>query len=279
MASPVFSNAKEFKADPLLADQPTAADLERQYQAPSGMPGYVATERMSYQGVINKTSFLGIITIAMGGVGYVIAGQSAVAYMLALGSGLVAFVLAMVATFQRQGANPAVVGAYAVAEGFFLGAITVGIETSFNVPGAGLQALVATAITFLVCLALFRSGKVRYTNKLRKIFMVGAVSYLVFGLVNIGYMIFSDGAQGFGLYSNEVTIAGITFPLGLAIGAIAILLACISLIGDFDFIENGVKSGQPKRLEWTAAFGLIVTLVWLYIEFLRLIAIFASSRD
>ncbi|WP_082101429.1 Bax inhibitor-1/YccA family protein [Demequina rhizosphaerae] len=278
MASPVFSNAKEFKADPLLA-QPTAADLERQYQAPAGTPGYVVEERMSYSGVINKTTGLGLLVIATGAVGYVVAGQSAIAYMMALGAGLVAFVLAMVATFQRNGANPVVVGLYGVAEGFFLGAITVGIEQSFDVPGAGLQALVATAITFLVCLALFRSGKVRYTKKLQKIFMVGAVSYLVFGLVNIGYLIFSDSAQGFGLYSNEITIGGITFPLGLAIGAIAILLACISLIGDFDFIENGVKSGQPKALEWTAAFGLIVTLVWLYIEFLRLIAIFASSRD
>ncbi|WP_082097258.1 Bax inhibitor-1/YccA family protein [Demequina silvatica] len=277
MASPVFSNTQQFKADPLLA-QPSAADLEQQYQAPAGTPGYVSDERMSYSGVIGKSAGVGLVTIVMGAVGYVTAGQSAMAYMLAMGSGLVAFVIAMIATFQRKGANPALVLLYGVAQGFFLGAITVGIETSFDVPGAGLQALVATAITFLVCLALFRSGKVRYTSKLRKVFLIGAVSYLVFGLVNIGYLIFSDSAEGFGLYSNEITIGGFTFPLGILIGAVAILLACISLIGDFDFIENGVKSGAPKALEWTAAFGLIVTLVWLYIEFLRIIALLFSNR-
>ncbi|WP_062461716.1 Bax inhibitor-1/YccA family protein [Demequina soli] len=277
MASPVFSNSKEFKADPLLA-QPTAADLERQYQAPAGAPGYVAEQRMSYSGVINKTTVLGILTIGAGAVGYATALDSAAVYMMAMGAGIAAFVLAMIAVFQRKGANPVIVGLYAILEGFFLGAISVAIETSFNAPGAALQALIATGITFLVCLALFRSGKVRYTAKLNKIFMVGAISYLIFSLVNVGYMIFSPNATGFGMYSNEVNIGGLTFPLGMIIGAIAVLLACISLIGDFEFIDNGVKSGQPKRLEWTAAFGLIVTLVWLYTEFLRLIAIFANNR-
>ncbi|WP_082096598.1 Bax inhibitor-1/YccA family protein [Demequina gelatinilytica] len=275
MASPVFSNAKEFKADPLLA-QPTAQDLKQQFQAPSAAPGYVTTERMSYQGVINKSVVLGALTIATGAAGYVVAGQSATAYMLALGAGLVAFVVGLIATFQRNGANPVLVGIYAIAEGFFLGAITVAIETSFDAPGAGLQALVATAITFMVCMWLYRSGKVRYTSKLRKVLMIGMISYLIFSLVNVGYMIFADGATGFGFYSME--IAGTNLPWGALIGAFAILLGCISLIGDFDFIENGVKRGAPAKLEWTAAFGLIVTLVWLYIEFLRLIAIF-SGRD
>ncbi|WP_227589923.1 Bax inhibitor-1/YccA family protein [Demequina pelophila] len=273
MASPVFSNAKEFKSDPLLA-QPSAADLQRQYEQPAGTPGYVADDRMSYSGVINKTTGLGIVTLGMGAVAYVLVGQMVSAMLPALGAGIAALVIGLIASFQRT-PGPVLVGLYAVLEGFFLGAITVLIETQFNVPGAGVQALLATGITLMVCLWLYRSGRVRYTSKLRKIFMIGAISYLVFGLVNIGYMIFSDSNSGFGL-RTDVEIFGI--PLGAVIGVVAVLLACISLIGDFDFIDNGVKNGAEKKLEWKASFGIIVTLVWLYIEFLRLIAIF-SGRD
>ncbi|MFP5360847.1 MAG: Bax inhibitor-1/YccA family protein [Actinomycetes bacterium] len=273
MASPVFSNAKEFKSDPLLA-QTSTADLERQYQQPAGTPGYVAEERMSYTGVINKTTGLVLLTFVMGAVGYVTVADSPSVMLAALGAGIVAFVIGLVAAFKRT-PGPALVGIYAVAEGFFLGAISIAIEQQFNAPGAALQALVATAITFMVCLWLYRSGKVRYTSKLRKIFLIGGISYLLFSLANLGYMIFSPDSGAFG-WRTDVEILGL--PLGVVIGAVAILLACISLIGDFDFIENGVKSGQPKKLEWKAAFGLLVTLVWLYIEFLRIIAIF-SGRD
>ncbi len=273
MASPVFSGSKEFKADPLLA-QPSAADLQTQYDAPSGTPGYVADERMSYRGVINKTTGLGIVTLATGGVSYVTVGDSPSAMLIALGAGLLAMVVGLVAAFKRT-PGPALVGIYALAEGFFLGAITAFIETYYDVPGAGLQALLATGITFLVCLSLYRSGKVRYTSKLRKVFLIGAVSYLVFGLVNIGYMIFSGSTSAFGLRS-DVEVFGI--PLGVLIGVVAVLLACISLIGDFDFIDNGVKNGLERKVEWKAAFGIIVTLVWLYIEFLRIIALLFSNR-
>ncbi|WP_082099175.1 Bax inhibitor-1/YccA family protein [Demequina iriomotensis] len=274
MASPVFSNAQEFKADPLLA-QPTATELDQQFQAPSAAPGYVTAERMSYRGVINKTAGLGIVTLGLGAASYVYVAQQPSALLFAIGAGFVAMIVGLIAAFKRT-PGPALVGTYAVAEGLFLGAITVAIETWANVPGAGVQALAATGITFMVCLWLYRSGKVRYTAKLNKIFMIGAISYLVFSLVNLGYMIFSDSNQMFGLYSVE--IAGIGVPLGAIIGLVAILLACISLIGDFDFIDNGVKRGLDKKVEWKAAFGLIVTLVWLYTEFLRLIAIF-SGRD
>ncbi|WP_296665079.1 Bax inhibitor-1/YccA family protein [Demequina sp.] len=268
MASPVFSRSKEFKADPLLAQQ-SAVDLQTQFDAPAGTPGYVAEDRMSYPGVTGKAAGLGILAITTGGAGYVLVGQSEAALLFAFGAGLVAMVVGLIAAFKRT-PGPALVGLYALLEGFFLGAITVFIEQQFEVPGAGLQALGATAVTFLVCLWLYRSGKVRYTSKLRKIFLIGGISYLVFGLVNIGYMIFSSSNSAFGLRS-DVELFGI--PLGIIIGVVAVLLACISLIGDFDFIENGVKNGLPKKVEWKAAFGLIVTLVWLYLEFLRIIAL------
>lgn len=273
MASPVFSSSKEFKADPLLA-QPGAQDLQRQYDQPAGTPGYVAEDRMSYRGVINKTTGLGVVTLGAGAASFMYVSQQPNAMLFALGAGIAAFVVGLIAAFKRT-PGPALVGAYALLEGVFLGAITAFIEAQFNVPGAGVQALLATGVTFMVCLWLYRSGRVRYTSKLRKVFMIGAISYLVFGLINIGYMIFSDSNSAFGL-RTDVEVFGI--PLGVVIGIVAILLACISLIGDFDFVDNGVKRGLERKLEWKASFGIIVTLVWLYIEFLRLIAIF-SGRD
>jgi len=142
-------------------------------------------------------------------------------------------------------------------------------------PGPGVQALLATFITFAVCLYLYRSGKVRYTSKMRKFLLIGGISYLAFSLVNLGYMIFSDSNAAWGLRS-EVMLGPV--PLGVALGAFAVILACVSLIADFDFIENAVKNRAPEHVEWKAAFGLILTLVWLYIEFLRIIAIL-QGRD
>ncbi len=124
-------------------------------------------------------------------------------------------------------------------------------------------------------LFLYRSGKVRYTSKMRRVLMIAGLSYLVFCLFNLGYMLFSGSDSAWGLRSGY-EIMGI--PLGLIIGIAAVIIACISLIADFDFIENAVKNGAPKEIEWKAAFGLILTLVWLYIEFLRIIAIVFGRR-
>jgi len=110
---------------------------------------------------------------------------------------------------------------------------------------------------------------------MRKFLLIGGISYLAFSLVNLGYMIFSDSNAAWGLRS-EVMLGPV--PLGVALGAFAVILACVSLIADFDFIENAVKNRAPEHVEWKAAFGLILTLVWLYIEFLRIIAIL-QGRD
>ncbi|MDN4477611.1 Bax inhibitor-1/YccA family protein [Demequina lignilytica] len=276
MASPVFSSSKEFKADPLLAQQSTAEDLQRQYEAPSATPGY-ADDRMSYRGVVNKGVGLGLVTLGLGAGTYFYVAEQPGAMLLAFGAGILALVVGLIAAFKRT-PGVGLVGTYAAAEGVFLGALTAWIETYFEVPGAGVQALLATGITFMVCLWLYRSGKVRYTAKMQKIFMIGAISYLVFSVVNIGIMFLNPDMGAFGARSVEISIGGLSFPLGAIIGVVAVLLACISLIGDFDFIDNGVKRGLEKKLEWKAAFGLIVTLVWLYTEFLRLIALF-SGRD
>lgn len=270
MASPVFRSASEFKADATFDQQGnavTAQQLQAQFDAPSATA--VDTGRMSYEGTIAKTAGIGILAAIAALPGYLFPNTG-----LMLIGALVGFVLSLVIVFRKK-ASPALIAVYAVAEGYFLGAITTYIETSFNVPGAGVQALLATGITFAVCLTLYRTGVVRYTSKMRKFMLIGFIAYGAFSLVNLGVMIFGSSNSAWGLRSS-ITVFGM--PLGVVIGIFAVLLACASLISDFDFIENAVKNGAPVNVEWKAAFGLILTLVWLYIEFLRIIALVMGRR-
>jgi uncharacterized YccA/Bax inhibitor family protein len=270
VASPVFSTGKEFQPGATFTQQgevATAEQLQQQFDQPSAIG--LDSERMTYNGTIGKTAGIALLTFVAAIPGY----TNPNTVGLVVGA-LVAFVLSMVIIFQKR-SNPVLIALYGIAEGYFLGAITIWIEQYYDVPGAGLQALVATGLTFAVCLTLYRTGVVRYTSKMRKFLLIGGIGYLLFGLVNIGYMLFSSSTSGFGL-REDLQIGGI--PLGVVIGAFAVLLACISLIADFDYIDNGVKGGAPKHVEWKAAFGLILTLVWLYIEFLRIIAIVMGRR-
>lgn len=270
MASPVFSSGKEFQPNARFEqmNQPVSAEqLQAQFDLPSATPQQ--TGRMTYEGTISKTAMIGIGTMVAAIPGYLF--PNAIGMWV---GALSAFVLSMVVIFQKR-ANPALIALYAIAEGYFLGAITTFVETYFEVPGAGLQALTATFVTFGVVLALYRSGKVRYTSKMRKFLMVAGLSYLLFSLVNLGYMVFGNSGTAWGMRTS-VMVGPV--PLGVLIGAFAVVIACVSLIADFDFIDNAVKNGAPQHIEWKAAFGLILTLVWLYIEFLRIIAILFGRR-
>jgi uncharacterized YccA/Bax inhibitor family protein len=122
--------------------------------------------------------------------------------------------------------------------------------------------------TFAAALFLFKSGRVRVTPKFTRWLLIALVGYLAFSLVNV-VLTWSGVLQGWGMREG---------PLGIIIGLVAVGLAAASLIVDFDAIKRGVEQGVPARYAWTAAFGLVVTLVWLYLEFLRLLAIFNSSE-
>ena len=198
---------------------------------------------MTYEGTVTKTAVIAIGTGMAAVPGYLFPSTTG----MWVGS-LAAFVLSMVIIFQKR-SNPVLIAFYAVAQGYALGAITTYVETIFDAPGAGLQALTATLVTLFVVLALYRSGKVRYTSKMRRFLMISGIAYLVFCLVNLGYMIFGNSGTAFGLRS-DVEIGPIgpipAIPLGVLIGIFAVLVACVSLIADFDFIENAVKNGAPR---------------------------------
>jgi uncharacterized YccA/Bax inhibitor family protein len=237
---------------------PSATELDELYNRPSASP--VETERMSYDDVIVKTLIMFVFLLVGGAVGAIIPALMLPALFVGLG-------LALVNIFKKT-PSPALIIAYALVEGVFLGAISFTLESVFE--GIVLQALMGTLVVFGVTLALFANGKVRASKRATKVFMIAGIAYGVFSLINLGLQLTGINQDPWGLHS--ASIAGI--PLGLIIGPLAILMAAYSLVLDFTSIKNGVEQGAPRSLGWKAAFGLVLTIVWLYIEFLRLIAIF-----
>lgn len=251
------------------AQQGMAQDqLQDMYNRPAAGPA--DTGRMTYDDVIMKTAACLAAVVAGAAVTLVVAED--LAYMLMIVGALGGFVLALVNTFKKQ-PSPALILAYAALEGLFLGGLTRILDGMF--PGVGLQAVIGTLSVFAVTLVLFRSGKVRATPKAMRFFMIAMIGYAVFALINMVMMWTGAVDSPFGLRS-EVEIMGI--PLGVFIGVLAIGLAAFSLIMDFTSIEAGVRSGAPQRFSWTAAFGLTVTLVWLYVEIIRLLAILRGDE-
>lgn len=249
--------------------QGSTEQLNRMY----GMPDAAGqdTAPMTFDDVIRKT-VISFVVVLLGAGASVMVGMvsPAAAGGMALVGVLGGFVLGLVNAFRKE-PNPALILAYSALQGLFLGAITMFLEWQF--PGIAFQAVLATAIVFGSVLVLFKSGKVRATPKLNKMFFVGAMAYMVFCLVNLGLMLFGGTSSMFGLRTE------FSPWIGLAIGALAILLATYSLVLDFTNIQEGVAAGVAQKYGWAAAFGLTVSLVWLYIEILRVIAIIRSMAE
>jgi len=237
--------------------------LQQMYNRPAAGPA--ETGRMTFDDVIVKTAICLAAVVAGAAVTLVVA--LPLASLLMIVGALGGFVLALVNTFKKQ-PSPALILAYAALEGLFLGGLTRILDGMY--PGVGLQAVIGTLSVFAVTLVLFKSGKVRATPKAMRFFMIATIGYAVFALINMVMMWTGAVDSPFGLRTS-MEIAGI--PLGVFIGLLAIGLAAFSLIMDFTSIEAGVRSGAPERFSWTAAFGLTVTLVWLYVEIIRLLAI------
>ncbi|WJY01351.1 Bax inhibitor-1/YccA family protein [Curtobacterium sp. 458] len=240
----------------------TPDQLQYMYDRPSAST--VDTDRMSYEDTIVKTLLaFGVLVVGA------VAGWNLPPVVWIVGA-IVGFVLALVNTFKKK-PSPALVLAYAFFEGLFVGGISAYYNSAFD--GIVTQAVFGTLGVFAVTLLLFTSGKVRATPKATRFFLVAIVGYMAFSLVNLVLMWTGVTNTAFGLLG--VTVFGI--PLGVVIGIFVVLMAAYSLILDFDQIKTGVQRGAPRIYAWTAAFGLIVTLVWLYLEILRILAIIASS--
>ena len=258
--NPVFSRAQGFNGRHATYDAaaPSAEELQNMYAAPSATP--LQTGRMTYDDVVVKTGITFGVLLAGAVVGWLNPGL----YLVGL---IVGLVLGLVNAFKRE-PSPVLILLYAAFEGLFVGGISFIFEnmqiggTSLN--GIVAQAILATLGVFAAALFAYRSGKVRVTPKFRRGAMIALGGYFVFCMVNLLAQVFNWTESPFGFRDGF---------LGIAIGLFAVGLAAVMLILDFDFIEKGVRAGIPAKFAWTATFGLTVTLVWLYIEMLRLLAI------
>ncbi|MFB2554740.1 Bax inhibitor-1/YccA family protein [Herbiconiux liangxiaofengii] len=265
-SNPAFARNPVFNGKEVTPQTPTisADGLQQMYERPAAGPSQ--TDRMSYDDVIIKTAGMFVILLATA----VVAFLTMYPIPTVLGLGLVvvgalgAFVLGLVNAFKREPSVPLIL-AYAALEGLAIGGISGIFEARWS--GIVLQAVLATLAVFGVTLALFANGKIRASKRATKVFLIAMVGYGVFSLLNLVLMVTGVVTDPFGLRSGWI---------GIAIGLIAVLLAAYSLVLDFDSIQRGVKAGAPRKYGWSAAFGLVLTLVWLYLELLRIIAIFRN---
>jgi len=261
--NPAFSRNSAFSQQGAVAaaQDISAQQLQEMYNQPATPP---AGETMAVETTIAKS---------VAGFGLLLVG-AAIGWLtldtlpfLWVGAGIVGFVLALVNVFKRE-PSPALILAYAAVQGVFVGGISAWYELSFG-GGIVAQAVLATFVVFGVTLALFASGKIRASKKATKIFLIAMVGYLVFSLINWGLMVFGVNSDPWGMRGYEVW--GI--PLGVILGVLVVIMAAYSLVLDFDFIQQGVRNRAPKKYEWTGVFGIMVTVIWLYLEILRMLAI------
>ena len=226
--------------------------LEQAYHGPSATSRQ--TGRMTVEDVIGRTALLLAVAFFTGAATWIL-GLGGLAFPAAI----VGLVLALVIIF-KQVTNPVPIVAYAAIEGVFLG----GVSQLFNnrYPGIVVQAVMGTAGVTAVMLGLYRSGKIRVTPQFTKMVVGATIGFFLLMMVNLVAGFFTDG--GLGLREG---------PLGIGVGLFAIGLASLNLVLDFDLVEKGARQGLPARYGWFAAFGIMVTLVWLYIEILRLLSI------
>ncbi|MCI0409591.1 MAG: Bax inhibitor-1/YccA family protein [Acidobacteria bacterium] len=234
-----------------------------------GVPPLPATmEAMTIQGTVNRTGILLVLAIAGASITWNMfwrAGDPSLVMPWMIGGALGGFVVALVTVFKKEWAG-VTAPIYAIVEGLFLGAISGVFEAQFK--GIVIQAVGLTLGTLFALLMAYKSGLIKATEnfKLGVVAATGGIALLYLASMVMGFF----GARV--PYIHESGAIGIAFSL------FVVVVAALNLVLDFDFIENGTDRGAPKYMEWYAAFGLMVTLIWLYIEFLRLLAKARSRR-
>ena len=216
---------------------------------------------MTLGGVINRSILLLLLVAgtAAGVWTYSNSHPSAIYPMVMVGT-LGGFVVAMVTTFKRDWA-PFTAPVYAVLEGVFIGGISLVMEQQFR--GLVLQAVLLTFGVMFALLAAYQSRIIRPSQTFKSVIVGATFGIVVVYLVSMVLQLF---------FHTGIPLIHDSGPVGIIFSLVVIGIAALNLVLDFDFIENGVAYGAPKWMEWYAAFGLTVTLVWLYIEVLRLLA-------
>ncbi|MFC4033798.1 Bax inhibitor-1/YccA family protein [Streptomyces polygonati] len=252
--------ANPYARNPYEQPQPqgrplTPDEMERMYAGPAAGPAQ--TGRMTIDDVVARTAMtLGLVVVGAV-LGWTVLPHQ---YGLAVGSALIAFVLAMVQNFKRRPV-PALILGYAVFEGVFLGVISRMYNEAWQ--GAPVQAVLGTMAVFAGMLIAYRTRLIRVTARYQRIGLAIAVGFVLALFANLLFYAFGS-SNGLGLTTGGL---GIVFCLlGIGLGAFFLSL-------DFKQIEDGIRYGAPQQESWLAAFGLTLSLVWIYLELLRLIAI------
>ena len=228
------------------------------YAAPSPYAA-TGTTYLTMDDVVTKTGLSFLVTVIAASVAWAMPGDAALG--LALPAVLVAFVLGLVITF-KQIANPAATLAYGAIYGFALGAISEVFNAVY--PGIVMQALIGTFGVFAGMLVVYKTGAIRVTPKFTR-WMLGALAgVLVLMFANVIASFFTAG--GLGLRSGGT--------LAIVFSLVVIGVAAFSLLLDFDMADEAIRRGAPPKFAWYIAFGLLVTVVWLYLEILRLLSYF-----
>jgi len=218
-------------------------------------------ERMTLQGTVNKTGFLLFCASGTAAWTWWIANtQGAEAVMPWMLGGLIGgFIFALVTTFKREWSS-VTAPIYALLEGLALGGISCLMEQSYH--GIAINALGLTLAVTVVMLLAYKSGLLRATPK----FTIGVVAAT--GAIAVVYLV--DFALR--MFGHAVPLMNSAGTAGIVVSLVIVGIAALNLILDFDFVETGVHVGAPKYMEWYGAFGIMVTLVWMYLEILRLLA-------
>ena len=221
--------------------------------------GYAGSNTMTIQGTVVKTAIMLLLAVFSASVTWRMASQEGNPMPLAIGGAIGGFVLVLATMFKPTWAG-FTAPLYALLEGLFLGAISAIFEMKY--PGLVFNAICLTFGTLFSLLFAYQTGVIKATEnfKLGVFAATGAV-----GMVYLLSFIMSFFGSGLSFIHSSGTF-GIIFSLGV------VVIAALNLVLDFDFIENGAEAGAPKYMEWVGALGLMVTLVWLYIEILRLLA-------
>ena len=243
-------------SNPALGEN-TFRDLAR-----SQYGGFADTGRMTLSGTVNKTGILLICAIATASWTWHLFLQSrniADVAPLMVGGMFSGFICAMVTVFKKEW-SPVTAPVYALLEGLVLGSLSAVFDLRY--PSIAIQAVGLTFGTLAVLLLAYSSGWIKVTQKLRLgvIAATGGIAVFYLAQMLLGF---------FGVRFVSINSAG---PIGIVFSLVVVAVAALNLVLDFDFIEQGVQVGAPKYMEWYGAFGIMVTLVWLYLEILRLLS-------
>ncbi len=214
---------------------------------------------MTIEGVAEKTGLLLLITATTALATAFSMPESSPLIVL---GGIGGFILAMVIIFSGS-KNPALICAYAALEGLVIGGLTWYVEVGLQLPGIGIVAAILTFMILGGMLAIYRAGLISWDRNLAI-----AVGSALFAIIMIYVFSFLGAVTG---WFHVPYIHG-SGPIGIGFSLFVIGIGALCLVADFDFIQKGVERGAPKQLEWRAAFGLMITLIWLYLEVLELLA-------